>query len=147
MQLLLYYDSLTFTSSTDTPSMDMVAFLGNIGGTLGLLLGISLLSVCETIHVLIETGFLLKQRLQNKHNTASVPLTENMIRFWAIGLKKLCHFNYFQYKYIFIFYIFFIHIIHTGHGSRSFNKKTYLQARNFIFRRKSALVTGWMIHF
>jgi hypothetical protein len=81
VQLLLYYDSLTFTSSTGTPSMDMVAFLGNIGGTLGLLLGVSLLSVCETIHVLIESGFLLKHRLQNKHNTASVPLTENVIRF------------------------------------------------------------------
>jgi hypothetical protein len=73
VQLILYYDSLTFTSSTDTPSMDIVAFLGNIGGTLGLFLGISLLSVCETLHVIIESGFLLKYRLQNKNKTSRIP--------------------------------------------------------------------------
>jgi hypothetical protein len=54
VQLHLFYDSLVFTSSVDSPSMDIVAFLGNIGGTIGLFLGISVLSVCELIHVLFE---------------------------------------------------------------------------------------------
>ena len=54
VQLYAYYDSLTYTFSTDTPSMDIVSFLANIGGTLGLFLGLSLLSVCELIHVLVE---------------------------------------------------------------------------------------------
>ena len=54
VQLNVFYDSLTYSISTDTPSMDMVSFLANVGGTLGLFLGLSLLSVCELIHVLVE---------------------------------------------------------------------------------------------
>jgi hypothetical protein len=63
VQLFAYYDSLSFTSSEDSPSMDIVAFLGNIGGTLGLFLGISVLSVCECIHVMVESCILVKGRL------------------------------------------------------------------------------------
>jgi hypothetical protein len=63
VQLFSYYDSLSFTSSEDSPSMDIVAFLGNIGGTLGLFLGISVLSVCECIHVIVESCILVKDRL------------------------------------------------------------------------------------
>jgi hypothetical protein len=66
VQLYLYYESLSFTSSVDSPSMDIVAFLGNIGGTIGLFLGISVLSVCELIHVLFESFFLLIQVNSNK---------------------------------------------------------------------------------
>jgi hypothetical protein len=63
VQLFAYYDSLSFTSSDDSPSMDIVAFLGNIGGTLGLFLGISVLSVCECIHVIVESCILVNDRL------------------------------------------------------------------------------------
>jgi len=59
VQLFMFYDSLAFTSSVDSPSMDIVTFLGNVGGTLGLFLGISVLSVCELIDVLFESCFLL----------------------------------------------------------------------------------------
>ena len=44
--------------------MDIVAFLGNIGGTLGLFLGISVLSVCECIHVMVESCILIKDRFK-----------------------------------------------------------------------------------
>ena len=54
VQLNVYYDSLTYSVSIDTPSMDAVSFLANIGGTMGLFLGASLLSVCEVIHVIVE---------------------------------------------------------------------------------------------
>jgi hypothetical protein len=64
VQLFAYYDSLSFMSSEDTPSMDIVAFLGNIGGTLGLFLGISVLSVCECIHVIVESCILVKYRFK-----------------------------------------------------------------------------------
>ena len=50
----MYYDSLSFVSSEDTPSMDIVALLANVGGTLGLFLGISVLSLFEALHVLVE---------------------------------------------------------------------------------------------
>jgi hypothetical protein len=65
VQLNLYYESLAFTSSEDSPSMDIVSFLSNIGGTLGLFLGVSALSICEFIHVLIESLILIKHRKNN----------------------------------------------------------------------------------
>jgi len=42
--------------------MDILMLLGNIGGTLGLFLGVSLLSVCELVHVMIESCLIVKDR-------------------------------------------------------------------------------------
>jgi hypothetical protein len=64
VQLYMYYDSLSFITSEDTPAMDIVAFLANVGGTLGLFLGISVLSLFEIIHVLVESCILVKDRLK-----------------------------------------------------------------------------------
>jgi len=75
VQLNLYYDSLTFTTSSDTPSMDVVAFLGNVGGTLGLFLGVSALSVCELIHVIVESCILLSNRLKHRQKTSDFKKT------------------------------------------------------------------------
>ena len=33
----LYYSSLSYTLSTETPSMDIVSLLANIGGTIGMI--------------------------------------------------------------------------------------------------------------
>jgi len=67
VQLFMYYDSLSFISSEDTPSMDIVALLANVGGTLGLFLGISVLSLFEAVHVLVEVFILCKNRLKNSN--------------------------------------------------------------------------------
>jgi hypothetical protein len=72
VQLNLYYDSLTFTTSSDTPSMDIVAFLGNVGGTLGLFLGVSVLSVCEFVHVIVESCILVSNRIKHKQKTSDI---------------------------------------------------------------------------
>ena len=64
VQVILYYDSLTYTQSTDTPSMDIMSLFGNIGGTLGLFLGVSVLSVCELINLLVECFIFIKNRSQ-----------------------------------------------------------------------------------
>ena len=66
VHLFAFYDSHTFTTSEDSPSMDIVAFLGNIGGTLGLFLGISVLSVCDLIHVIVESCILVKKLVIRK---------------------------------------------------------------------------------
>ena len=63
VEAIIYYDSLTYTSSEDTPSMDIVALLGNIGGTLGLLLGLSVLTLFESMHVIFESLILVYKRL------------------------------------------------------------------------------------
>ena len=55
---LIYYESNSYTLSTEAPSMDVVALLANIGGTMGLFLGISLIHVCEVIDILIQIFFI-----------------------------------------------------------------------------------------
>ena len=50
----IFYDSLTYELSTESSKMDVVSFLANVGGNLGLFLGVSVISVCECIEVLVE---------------------------------------------------------------------------------------------
>ena len=50
----IFYESQSYTLSTESPKLDWVSLLANIGGTLGLFLGVSALSACELIEVLIE---------------------------------------------------------------------------------------------
>jgi len=78
VQVMLYYYSLTFTSSKDTPSMDIVAFLGSVGGTLGLFLGVSVLSVCELLHVIVESGFMFSHRLAKNQKIGNFSGRENV---------------------------------------------------------------------
>ncbi len=49
-----YYNSNSYRLTIETPSMDLVALLANIGGTLGLFLGISLIQICELVDVVIN---------------------------------------------------------------------------------------------
>jgi hypothetical protein len=60
--IYLFYNSLSYTISTETPTMDIVALLANIGGTMGLFLGVSLLHVCELAEAFIELGFLAYEK-------------------------------------------------------------------------------------
>ncbi len=62
--IAFYYESNSYTLSTDTPSMDMVSLLANLGGTLGLFIGISLIQLCEIIDVLIQI-ILIKAKVQH----------------------------------------------------------------------------------
>ncbi len=54
VKLNVYYNSLSFMISEDSPSMTIISLIAAIGGTLGLFLGVSMLSLCEIIQVLIE---------------------------------------------------------------------------------------------
>ena len=62
VKLKIYYDSLSYTISTESPKMDVVALLSNIGGNLGLFLGVSLISVCELIEALIQILITFKSK-------------------------------------------------------------------------------------
>ena len=59
----IYYDSLSYTLSTETPQMDVYSLLANIGGTLGLFMGVSVFSVCELVQVLIEVYFICRMKI------------------------------------------------------------------------------------
>jgi len=58
----IYYTSLSYTQTTETPQMDIVSLLSSIGGNLGLFLELSLLSLCEIIQVVIEIFYMLMKK-------------------------------------------------------------------------------------
>ena len=55
----MFYNSLSYTLSSESPQMDLVSLLANIGGNLGLFLGVSLLSASEIVELAIEVVFIL----------------------------------------------------------------------------------------
>jgi len=65
---LVYYESMSYTLVTESPTMDVVSLLANLGGTLGLFLGVSLLHVCEIVDVIIEV-ILIKTNLNKSKSS------------------------------------------------------------------------------
>jgi len=57
----IFYDSLSYTKTTESPQMDVVSLVASVGGNLGLFLGVSVFSLCEIVEVLIEIYFLSKK--------------------------------------------------------------------------------------
>jgi hypothetical protein len=58
----IYYGSLSYTLSTESPKLDLISLLATIGGNLGLFLGLSLFSLCEIIEILIDLYFLKRRK-------------------------------------------------------------------------------------
>ena len=58
----VYYSSLGYTEITESPQMDIVSLLADIGGNLGLFLGVSAFSLAEILVVLIETFYIFKRK-------------------------------------------------------------------------------------
>jgi hypothetical protein len=56
----VFYESLSYTLSNETPQMDGVSLFGSIGGNLSLFLGVSLFSLCEIIELIMELIFIRK---------------------------------------------------------------------------------------
>ena len=54
VSLNVFYDSLSYTQTTESPKVDVVSLLGYCGGLLGLFLGVSVFSICELCEALIE---------------------------------------------------------------------------------------------
>jgi hypothetical protein len=69
VQLSIFYESLSYTLSTESPKMNWISLLGWIGGNLGLFLGMSVFSLCEIIQVLIEIFYIRRRRRRKNRNT------------------------------------------------------------------------------
>ena len=54
LKINVYYDSLSYLQMTESPSGDIINLFSNIGGTLGLFIGMSVLSLSELIELLIK---------------------------------------------------------------------------------------------
>lgn len=73
VSLYIYYDKIENLEITEVASMSAVNLLANIGGTLGLFIGVSVLSFVELIELSIEMTLVLAQtslvsRLQRRNN-------------------------------------------------------------------------------
>ena len=56
----VYFDSLDYTLIDQIPKMNKLDLISNIGGNLGLFIGVSFLSFAEIIELFIEILFILK---------------------------------------------------------------------------------------
>ena len=63
----IFYKSLSYETSTESPQMNLVTLISNFASNLGLFLGVSVFSVFETIRVLIEIYFYLKLSKSSNH--------------------------------------------------------------------------------
>ena len=55
--LYVFYDLLSYKLSVESPQWDIVSLIANIGGNLGLFLGVSMFSLCEMLTTLFEIYF------------------------------------------------------------------------------------------
>ena len=62
VQAHIFYQSLSYTLTTESPQWDAISLFGSIGGNLGLFLGMSVFSLCELVEVAVEIFFNIKQR-------------------------------------------------------------------------------------
>jgi hypothetical protein len=54
LELNIYYDTFKYINTEQSPVSTIIDLISNIGGTLGLLIGISLLSLVEILEIIIE---------------------------------------------------------------------------------------------
>ena len=73
-RIYIFYDSLSYIKSIETiTSGSVLELISNIGGILGLFLGVSLLSLFEVVDVLIQIGFIWHgQRVKTSVQTTGV---------------------------------------------------------------------------
>lgn len=62
MFINIYYDDLTYTSISQTEEIDIFGFISNLGGILGLFIGISFLSFAEIFELILEILFILFEK-------------------------------------------------------------------------------------
>ena len=78
--LNVFYDSLSYTMSTESPQMNVVSLLASIGGTLSLFLGLSVFSLLEIGQIVVGQGlrsinFCKKKRTRNKNKNVTTKLS------------------------------------------------------------------------
>jgi len=56
----IFYDSLSYVNSEESPALDIITLVANIGGNLGLFLSVGLFSIAEIVTTLIELYYYKK---------------------------------------------------------------------------------------
>ena len=58
----VYYDDLKYTTITENPSVSSIDLISNMGGILGLFIGVSFLSFIEPLEMIMEIIFILFEK-------------------------------------------------------------------------------------
>ena len=74
IQVSIFYESLSYILSEETPRMDMVSLLASIGGNLGLFLGVSVFSLYEMVEVALEIFFIQKDLKKSSNQIEQKPI-------------------------------------------------------------------------
>ena len=59
LALNVFYDNLAYTEITQQPKMQIFDIISNVGGLLGLFIGISFLSVIEIFEIIFEIFYII----------------------------------------------------------------------------------------
>ena len=82
LKLIINYNNLYYTSIDESPATSFDMFFGNIGGQLGLFLGISLLSFVELLELIVQFVILLiehrKQKIVKISEALNISAKENI---------------------------------------------------------------------
>ena len=70
--LNIFYDSLSYKLSYDSPKMGVVSLLASIGGNLGLFLGVSVFSLSELVEFFIEVYFMKRIKVEKNISVKKV---------------------------------------------------------------------------
>lgn len=73
LRLIINYDELFYTTITDSAAITLGPLLGNIGGQLGLFIGLSVLSFVEIFEFFIETIRVLYKQFKKSKNIKQKP--------------------------------------------------------------------------
>ena len=76
VKLFIYYDSLKYTATVQTAQLQMSDLMANIGGNLGLFLGMSFLTIAELIEISFNTIFILITSRKNRKIEANEKQSE-----------------------------------------------------------------------
>lgn len=83
--LSIYFDEIKYTRMEESPQMELVDLVANIGGTLGLFIGVSFLSFAEALEfVFIMIGTIFNRlfftnpnRRESKSNKIKAQVSDN----------------------------------------------------------------------
>jgi hypothetical protein len=67
LMLDVHYDDLMYESVDETPAITLESLISYIGGTLGLFIGISLLSICELVELIVYMTYLSILKIWTKN--------------------------------------------------------------------------------
>ncbi|XP_069139292.1 amiloride-sensitive sodium channel subunit alpha-like [Argopecten irradians] len=88
LRVVVYYEDINYEVISESPLYDEFTFLSNIGGTLGLFLGASVISVVEIVQLLVETVIYVKRRFNHRQQIKDSMKTP--VKPIDIGVEEAC---------------------------------------------------------